>query len=138
MALPYDEDYDEMEEGLSPPDGWVPDTNPTYAPDTCEVDDAQAHSDPHSMLLADGGSCYCHHDEAGGFTSDKILVWLYFPVTNKTGYLTAQATVGDLTTAQLLAFISFRNDGDIEYHDGGWQDTGYNYTSGWHFIFIFK
>ncbi len=42
--------------------------------------------------------------------------------------------MGDIDVNEIMALLSFRNDGDIEYHDGGWQDTGVNYTVGWRLL----
>lgn len=132
MAIIFSDNFDGEVEGTSPPANWVKDG--VSAPTIFEVDDAQSHSPPHSAKLQHTPAAvrYGHHDEVGGFTDDKITFWLYFDNANTVRYLATQATIGNVDTAELMAFIGFRDDGDIEYYNGAWQDTGFDYTTGWH------
>jgi len=131
MPIIYEEDFDELPEGQSPPSGWI--KSGLYPPDICEVDDAQYHSSPHSTKLYDAvSSGYCRREEAGGFTDDRVIKWLYFNNANTARNVLTQATAGDRDNNELLAFIGFRQTGDIMYYVNAWQDTGYNFSVGWH------
>lgn len=136
MAIVFSDNFDGESEGTSPPANWT--ESPTKTPLNCEVDDVQAHSSPHSMWIKANSSSYdrVYHDEASGFTDDKITIWLYFDNTTKSRQILTQDTIGDYLSTQVAARIAFETNGDIRYYDGIWNDTGYDYTTGWHKIEI--
>jgi hypothetical protein len=132
MTIIFSDNFDGEVEGTSPPVNW---TNQTF--ETCEVDDVHSRSSPHSMYLRDtAGSGYCRHEEAAGLTTERLIIYAYFENTTVTRQLITQATTGVVDSAEILAQLSFDAGGDIRYYDGAWQDTGYNYTTGWHKIEI--
>lgn len=138
MAILFNDNFDGEGEGTDPPINWTPDT---VAPlDNNEVDDAQSHSAPHSMWLKSkvGANGFIRHVYSSGFTDEKITIWVYFPNTTNQRQIFTQDITGDKDSNAQAALLAFQNDGDIEYYDGAYQDTGYNYTSGFHKIEIIQ
>lgn len=136
MAIIYEEDFDELPEGQSPPTGWIKDTVTVL--DNCEVDDVQAHSSPHSMFLKSkvAAAGICRHEEVGGFSTERVKDWIYFPDTTHIRIIFTQETTGNSSVPKMAAYIQFDSSSNIKYYDGSWKDTGYNYAAGWHEIEI--
>ena len=126
----FADNFDSEAEGTSPPVNWVADF--TYPPDTLEVDDIQYKTSPHSMLMVEDADSLnvVHHNV--DFTSEPYEFYIYIEKTTAIVYITTQSTAGNYDSTKHAALISFRNTGDIMYYDGAWQDTGYDYTTGWH------
>ena len=130
MPTLYEDDFDSEEEGTSPPANFI--ASPTQVPTNCEVDDAQYHSSPHSMLLANAsGWGSCRHEVT--FYAELLTIWLYFAETNKRKQAMTQETTGDQDQYEFMTQVQFDELGNIEYKvDTTWYDSGYNYTTGWH------
>lgn len=133
MSVLFTDNFDGEGEGTSPPTNWINDDL-----NNCEIDDVRAHSAPHSMWLKAkvGVNGKTRHEEAGGFSTEKVTVWIYFPNTTGQRFLFTQETIGPSDTAKQAAYIRFNIGGDIDYYDGIYNDTGQNYTAGWHKIEI--
>lgn len=131
LALPYDENFDGMAEGLSPPTAWI-----NQSMTIMEVDDAQAHSSPHSMKINTSIFGWGRHEEAAGWTTERVTLWVYFGQTNKEMRIASQSTTGGYVHSAITSYLWFRADGSIQYFDGAYHDTGYSYSTGWHKIEI--
>ncbi len=132
MPILFSDNFDGEAEGTSPPANIVNDA--TYPANSCEVDDVQAHSSPHSMWVKKNGSGvgWCHRDYGPGFTNEPYVVWYYFENTTQQRHLITNKATGNHVGTNILANVQFQTDADIVYYDGAYQDTGYNYATGWH------
>ncbi|MFC1461657.1 hypothetical protein ACFLQR_03985 [Verrucomicrobiota bacterium] len=132
----YSDNFDGESEGTSPPTNWVKDT--ATPPPNLEIDDVHSHSSPHGMWMKSSAGNYdkAYHNEASGFTTDKVTEWIYFSATSDFLQLLTQKTAGDYVSTEVLVMVWFDTSGNIQYYDGIWNDTGYDYSAGWHKIEI--
>jgi hypothetical protein len=127
MAILFQHNFDGESEGDSPPANITPDT--IYPPRECEVDDVQFNSTPHSMWLQTSGSgSWARREWSAGFTTERYSLWAYIPDTNGTRSIVTNKATGDHVGTNILVHLLLQTDYDIEYYDGAYQDTGYNWS----------
>jgi|GEM_PF-4544471 len=132
----FEDDFDSEAEGTSPPINWVPDIG--YPPDNLEVDNVHYHSSSNSMWLRKltSGVAMCHCDLPVTFTSEKYSVWVYFSYTNKRHDIITNRAPGQYFGSNVVAQVIFDELANIQWYDGVWHDTGFDYSTGWHQIEI--
>lgn len=135
MPIQFFDDFDLEVEGTSPPANFV-NGGGTAAPTNLEVDNVHSFSAPQSMWLNQAGSTdsWCRRNES--FTTKKWSFRVYIPSLGKNYYFASQATGGNQDMNELMAQLVFRSNNNIEYYDGAYHDTGYNYTVGMHIVEI--
>lgn len=128
MAVLFSDNLDGEVEGTSPPANWVEDTVKTMG--ACEVDDVHANSSPHSIYgLATGATGGYHHDYGSGYDEEYTEAAIYLE-SSGICYMILQSTTGDYDATKRCVNIRFNSNGNIEYYDTAWRDTGYNWTAG--------
>lgn len=128
MAVLFSDNLDGESEGTSPPANWVEDTVKTLL--NLEVDDAHANSLPHSIYaLTDTATGGYHHDYGAGYDEEYTKMAIYLESGGE-AYFVLQSTTGDYVSNKRCVNMRFNSNGDIEYYDGSWKDTGYNWTAG--------
>lgn len=130
-AVVYEDDFDGESDGDSPPINWV-----NQNLDVLEVDDdGFEKSAPNSMKVEanSGGVYWGHTDQA--INEANITYWVYFNNLGRYYYVAGQETTGNLDNTKVGGMVCFRAN-DIKWNDGAWQDTGVDYTVGWHEIWM--
>ena len=141
----YADNFVTETDGLSPPINWTLDTKKPVL-QKFEIDNVRARTNSNSPRCiwikgptsSDGDA---HHDFMSPYiTADEVPfeLWVYLPSYSQHNIKVAQqATTGDWDNNEVMAFLGFMQGKNIEYNWGGWIDTGFDWTIGWHRVRIY-